>query len=67
MKRTDQGRNALLAAFAVASLSIAPSAATAAADACPAPVPNHVPDPPLPLNLGTIKQLLYQWPETVTH
>jgi predicted secreted acid phosphatase len=62
MTRTDRYRNLLIAASAVAALSLAPSPAGAAADTCPAPVPNHIPAvPPPPLNLGPIKDMLVEY------
>jgi predicted secreted acid phosphatase len=62
MTRTHRYRNLLIASCAVVALSFAPNPARAAADACPAPVPNHIPDPPPPpLNLGTIKKLLLDY------
>jgi predicted secreted acid phosphatase len=64
MMRTDQYRNLLIVASAVTALSLAPSPAGAAADACPAPVPNHIPAaPPAPatLNLGPIKDMLVEY------
>jgi predicted secreted acid phosphatase len=62
MTRTDRYRNLLIGACAVAALSIASNPLRAAADACPAPVPNHIPAaPPPPLNLGTIKELLLDY------
>jgi predicted secreted acid phosphatase len=62
MTRTDRYRNLLIAASAIAALSLAPSAAGAAADTCPGPVPNHIPAvPPPPLNLGPIKDMLVEY------
>jgi len=62
MNRNDRSLNGLIAVFALAALSFAPNPAWAAADACPAPVPNHIPDPPPPpLNLGPIKKLLLDY------
>jgi predicted secreted acid phosphatase len=62
MKRTDRSRNLLIAASVVAALSVAPSLTLAAADGCPAPVANQIPQPPPPpLNLGTIKDLLVEY------
>jgi len=62
MTRTHRYRNLLIASCAVAALSLVSSPAGAAADACPAAVPNHIPDPPPPpLNLGTIKKLLLDY------
>jgi predicted secreted acid phosphatase len=62
MTRTDRYRNLLIACCAVAALSLAPSPAGAAADTCPAPVPNHIPAvPPPPLNLGPIKDMLVEY------
>jgi acid phosphatase len=52
----------LIAACAIAALSMAQGPARAAADNCPAPAPNHIPEPPRPpLNLGTIKDLLLEY------
>jgi acid phosphatase len=62
MMRTDPYRNLLIVASAIAALSLAPSPAGAAAETCPAPVPNHIPAvPPPPLNLGPIKDLLREY------
>ena len=64
MKRTGQYRNLLIAASAVTALSLVQSPAGAAADACPAPVPSHIPaapPPPATLNLGPIKDLLVEY------
>src|SRR6202043_117228 len=62
MTRTDRYRNLLIAASAIAALSLAPSPAGAAADTCPASVPDHIPAvPPPPLNLGPIKDLLVEY------
>jgi predicted secreted acid phosphatase len=62
MTRTDRYRNLLIAASAIVALSLAPSPAGAAADTCPAPVPNHIPAvPPPPLNLGPIKDMLVEY------
>jgi acid phosphatase len=62
MTRTDRYRNLLIAASAIAALSLAPSPAGAAADTCPAPVPDHIPAvPPPPLNLGPIKDMLVEY------
>ncbi len=62
MMRTHQFRVLLIAASALAAVSFAPNPARAAAEACPAAVPNHIPDPPPPpLNLGTIKKLLLDY------
>lgn len=64
MTRTDRYRNLLIAAFAVALLSIASNPAPAAPEGCPAPVPNHVPaPPPPPLNIDTVKGLLLDYHE----
>ncbi|MGD0848027.1 HAD family acid phosphatase [Bradyrhizobium sp.] len=58
MTRTDRYRKLLIATCAVAALSMTPNPAWTA-DTCPAPVPNHVPEPPPPpLNLGIIKNQL---------
>ena len=62
MTRTDRYRNLLIAASAIAALSLAPSPAGAAADTCPVPVPDHIPAvPPPPLNLGPIKDMLVEY------
>jgi predicted secreted acid phosphatase len=62
MTRADRYRNLLIGACAVATLSIASDPLQAATDACPTPVPNHIPAaPPPPLNLGTIKDLLLDY------
>jgi predicted secreted acid phosphatase len=62
MTRADRYRNLLIGACVAAALSIAPNPAPAATEACPAPVPNHIPDlPPPPLNLGPIKTLLLDY------
>ena len=62
MKRTDRNRNLLIAASVVASLAMAPGLTLAAADVCPAPVADHIPQAPSsPLNLGTIKKLLFDY------
>jgi predicted secreted acid phosphatase len=62
MTRTDRYRNLLIAASAIAALSLAPSPAGSAADMCPAPVPDHIPAvPPPPLNLGPIKDMLVEY------
>jgi acid phosphatase len=64
MMRMDRYWKWLIAAAAVAALAVTPYAARAANEACPAPVPNHVPDtPPPPLNLGPIKKLLLDYHE----
>jgi HAD superfamily, subfamily IIIB (Acid phosphatase) len=58
MTRTDQYRKLLIATCAIAALLLGPNPA-GAADACPAPVANHIPDvPSSTLNIGTIKPLL---------
>jgi acid phosphatase len=52
----------LIAVASIAVLSIAASSVRAAADACPAPVQDHIPTaPPAPLNIGTIKDLLLEY------
>jgi hypothetical protein len=52
----------LIAAAAVVALSLAASPVPAGAEACPTPVPDHIPPAPLPpLNLGTIKDLLLEY------
>jgi predicted secreted acid phosphatase len=52
----------LIAAAAVVALSLAASPVLAGAEACPTPVPDHIPPAPLPpLNLGTIKDLLLEY------
>ena len=52
----------LIAAAAVVALSLAASPVLAGAEACPTPVPDHIPAAPLPpLNLGTIKDLLLEY------
>ena len=52
----------LIAAAAVVALSLAASPVPAGAEACPTPVPDHIPAAPLPpLNLGTIKDLLLEY------
>ena len=64
MTRTDWKWNLLAVAFAVASLSVAPNPAIAAAPICPGPVPDHIPvapSTPPPLNIGTIKDLLLEY------
>src|ERR1700733_1872948 len=59
MKRTERNRTLLIAASVVVSLATAPGLALAAPADCPAPVPNHIPEPPPgTLNVGTIKTLL---------
>lgn len=61
MARTDRYRKWLIATCAVAALSFAPHPA-GAADACPAPVANHIPTaPPGPVNIGTIKDQLLEY------
>jgi len=59
MKRTVRNRDLLIAALVVASFAIAPNL-TLAAD-CPVPVENHIPAAPLPLNIGTVKDLLLEY------
>jgi predicted secreted acid phosphatase len=60
MTRTD--RNLLIAASLVL---LAANPAQAAAENCPAPVPNHVPAAPSsPLNIGAIKSLLLDYHAT---
>ena len=62
MTRIDRYRNLLIATCAIAALSIVPNAAPAATDACPAPVQNHIPEPPPPpLNIDTVKDLLLDY------
>jgi hypothetical protein len=62
MIRTNRYPNLLIAASVIAMLSIAQNPAWGAPEACPAPVPNHIPDPlSRPLNLGTIKKLLLDY------
>jgi predicted secreted acid phosphatase len=59
MTRMGACRAVLMAAAAVAALSLA--AYPVAAESCPAPVANHIPEAPPsppPLNIGTIKTLL---------
>jgi acid phosphatase len=52
----------LIAAAAVAALSLAASPVSAGAEACPAPVPDHIPSAPQStLNIGTIKDLLLEY------
>jgi hypothetical protein len=61
MTRTDRYRKLLIATCAIAALL--PGADPAgAADACPAPVADHIPTAPSsPLNIGTIKPLLVDY------
>jgi hypothetical protein len=62
MTRTDRYRTLLIATCVGAAVSIAPNPAPAAPDACPAPVPNHIPAAPSStLNIGTIKDLLLDY------
>ena len=62
MTRTGRYWDLLIASVAAAALSIAAGPALAGPEACPAPVPDHIPAaPPPPLNLGTIKDLLLQY------
>jgi predicted secreted acid phosphatase len=61
MMRMGVCRDVLMAAAAVAALSLAAYPVAAASEACPAPVANHIPEAPPsppPLNIGTIKTLL---------
>lgn len=64
MPRMGICREALTAAAAVVTLSIAANPAAAAPEACPTPVEDHipkVPPSPPPLNIGTIKTLLLEY------
>jgi acid phosphatase len=62
MKRTDQKRYLLVAAFVIGSLSIALNPVLAAEVNCPAPAQDHVPaPPPPPLNIDTVKDLLLDY------
>jgi acid phosphatase len=62
MTRTDRYRNWSIATCALAALLISPAPASAAPDACPAPVANHIPaPPPPPLNIDTVKDLLLDY------
>jgi len=62
MMRMGRYGDLLIAIAAVAALSIAASPLPAGAQACPAPVPDHIPAaPPPPLNIGTIKDLLLEY------
>ncbi len=59
MMHTERYRKLLIAASIFVALGIAPHAGLAADEACPTPVPNHIPDAASStLNLGTIKNLL---------
>ena len=62
MTRMRQYRSMLIATAAAAALSIAACPVLAAEEACPDPVPNHIPAaPPPPLNIDTIKDLLIEY------
>jgi len=62
MTLPDFGGEALMAAAAVAALSIAANPVVAAPDACPTPVEDHIPKPPpSSLNIGPIKALLLEY------
>jgi acid phosphatase len=55
-------RDALSAATAIAALAIVVSSVPAKADACPAPIADHIPSaPPAPLNLDPIKDMLREY------
>lgn len=61
MTRTGVYGDVLMAAAAVVALSIGASSLTVASEACPAPVEDHIPKTPPPLNIGTIKTLLFEY------
>lgn len=62
MARTSRYCDTRTATVTIAALCIAAGPVLAEPQACPAPVPNHIPAaPPPPLNLGTIKDLLLEY------
>jgi hypothetical protein len=63
MTRTGLYGDVLMAAAAVVvALSIGANPLPAAAEACPAPVEDHIPKAPSPpLNIGTIKTVLLKY------
>ena len=62
MTRPRPFRDAMMAVAAMAALSIAASPVLAGAEACPAPVEDHLPTAPQEtLNLGPIKDRLLEY------